>query len=377
MTGAPLSIDVVTTRQGFEALSGDWERLWDRGGGDPFQSHDWHRCCLEAEPDRPIRIFVARRDGAARGIAPLWAREVRFHGFPARALAFITSSETARTDLLIEPEGRAETVRALVRGLFDASMADGDVVSLAQWPVGSENQEVFLRALAEAGRPSFTRVTSVAPFIPMAGDWDGYWSSLSYQFRKSRRGIVNRLGRAGGAEVVCLGGERAGEALDLYRAVAAKGWKQKDGLSLDARPETARFFRCLTETAGRRGWLMVWGLLLQGVPVAAEYDLACAGRVYALRADFDEAYSSHSPGAYLEYHLIKHLFENGYREYCAGPGRDSYKTRWTDRERTNVTVTACGRTLRGMTIAALEGMVVPVARRVRDSVRGTRRGEAE
>jgi CelD/BcsL family acetyltransferase involved in cellulose biosynthesis len=121
----------------------------------------------------------------------------------------------------------------------------------------------------------------------------------------------------------------------------------------------------LTELASRRGWLLLWFLKLDGAPIAMEYNLTHQQRVYALRADFDEAYKSYSPGAYLEYRILEHLFESEYAEYSFGPGVNSYKLHWTEKYSMNVFLQLYGNNLKGRLISGLERQLLPGLRRIR------------
>jgi len=362
----PIEVEAVTTRESILALAEPWEELLRRiGDSSPFLTLDWIRCCLEFDPSSPPHVLVARSGGTLTGIAPLWRGSMRYRGVTARALSFIRSSETAETDLIVDPSRRDETLRAFVRHFFNARSAPWDVVSLGQWPAESENAKRLLEELRSSRLPHLVGVSSIVPYIPIAGDWESFWQSRSYLFRKSRRGILNRMKRLGEAEVVAIAGDRSEEALELYRNVAGRGWKHAEGLAATSRPELTRFFECLTATAGRRGWLRVWALKIGGEAVAVEYHIGSAGRIHALRADYDEAWAAHSPGACLEYHILRQLFEEGCREYSTGPGRDEYKRRWTDHERTNACVTLCRRTPSGLAVWFLEALAAPALRRAR------------
>jgi CelD/BcsL family acetyltransferase involved in cellulose biosynthesis len=377
VTTSPLTVEMVTTRAGFDALAASWEDLLRAQGEEsPFLSPDWYRCCLDAAPDREIRTLAVRSGATLVGIAPLWLGSIPARGIAARALTFISSSETAQNDLVLAPESRREVLQALLRQFLRARPADWDAVALGQWPEESPNLQEYARLIEEGHTRSLSATSSAVPYVPVEGDWESFWSSRSYLFRKSRRGILNRMGRVGDVTVECLAGVRAGEGFAAYRHVAERSWKHREGLSLSSRPELARFFESLTEAAGRRGWLMVWVVSLRGEPIAAEYNLASGGRVHALRADYAEEYGSHSPGAYLEYHIIKHLFENGYREYSTGPGRDTYKARWTEHERINRSITVCRATPRGLALWAVEDIAVPGLRRMRSALGGGDREQA-
>jgi CelD/BcsL family acetyltransferase involved in cellulose biosynthesis len=372
MSGPAIIVEAITTRDAIGALAKEWEVLLASAGEQsPFVTPDWIDCCLDHAPARPPHVLVARSDGTVTGIAPLWLGAKDFRGISVRTLSFIASSETPETDLIVNPEAREATIRAFVRYFYEGKPAIWDAVFLGQWPADSPNAKTLNHLLQASRRAHFAGVSSIVPYVPIAGDWEAFWQSRSYLFRKSRRGILNRLKRLGEIEVLALGGDRAEEALRLYLHVSERGWKQAEGLSAGSRPELRKFFESLTRTAGRRGWLRVWVLRIGGEAVAVEYHIEAAGRVHALRADYDEAWAAHSPGACLEYHILRQLFAEGYREYSTGPGTDDYKRRWTEHERTNVSLTLCRKTPRGLGVWFLEGVVLPALRRARRRLRPT------
>ena len=369
MNRPAITVDAATTRDAVRALARPWEDLLAAAGEtSPFLTPDWFECCLDYEPERTPHVLMAKRGDQVVGIAPLWRGTNAYRGGTARSLSFIRSSETPETDLIVHPEAREETLRAFVRYFYEGKPAVWDVVSLGQWPADSPNAKAMTHALQASRRAHFAGVSSVVPFVPIAGDWETFWQSRSYLFRKSRRGILNRLNRLGEVEVIALGGDRAEEALRLYLDISERGWKHAEGISAAARPELKRFFESLTRVAGRRGWLRVWALRIGEATVAVEFHIEAAGRVHALRADYDESFSAHSPGACLEYHILHRLFEEGYREYSTGPGADDYKRRWTDQVRTNISLTLCRATPRGMSVWLVEGVLLPVLRRARRRV---------
>jgi CelD/BcsL family acetyltransferase involved in cellulose biosynthesis len=137
-------------------------------------------------------------------------------------------------------------------------------------------------------------------------------------------------------------------------------------VSIGSREGTRKFFELLTDAAGQQGWLLVWLLKIDQIVVAMEYDLEYKGVVYALRADFDETYGEYSPGAYLEYHVIKYVFEQGYLEYNTGPGLNAYKLHWTNEFKENVALHLCNHNLRASMIGLFEGRMRPLLTRIRN-----------
>ena len=353
-------MELVTDRERFDALRVEWNRLVAESGAVvPFLSHEWFTCALDAYPNRALRILVARTGDRTIGIAPLWAYRRRGRLLPLRAIGFITTPESPLLDFLVAPPHREEALTALLHFLRDVHREPWDVLVLNQWPDRSLNG-ALLESLHRAARGRVvTALASITPVTPIRGAWPEFLKTRSALFRKSRRGIVNRVERRGGAVVELVREDPTGAAFDEVLGLARRSWKAGEEIAITSRSEATDFFRRLTATAGRCGWLHLWLLRIDGRVVAMEYDLAHDGIVYALRADYDESAKELSPGAYLEHQLLVRLFEGGYREYHAGPGLNPYKLRWADQLERNLTVTLCGRTVRGRLHALLEG---PIAR---------------
>jgi CelD/BcsL family acetyltransferase involved in cellulose biosynthesis len=177
------------------------------------------------------------------------------------------------------------------------------------------------------------------------------------------------MAKLGAAEIREYRTGEDGETLRVLFEVAGRAWKSEEGLGITNRPASKAFFGALTERAGRLGWLRLWVLRLNDVPVAIEYHVQEDGVAYALRAEFDQEHRKHSPGAYLEYHILHRLFEEGARAYYTGPGLDAYKRRWTEDLRRNVAITVYQRGLRNRLRWAAEGWALPRLRRLRDRLR--------
>jgi CelD/BcsL family acetyltransferase involved in cellulose biosynthesis len=211
-------------------------------------------------------------------------------------------------------------------------------------------------------------ISSMAPYLPIRGDWEGFLKTRSTRFRKTHRNIVNRVEKLKNVEMVCFQEDASGALLKHILAVSERSWKEREGIAISSGKEARQFFEALTDVAGKKGWLKVWLLTVDGTPVAMEYDLEYDGTVYALRADFDEAYKDASPGAYLEYMLVKKLFDEGYKEYNTGPGLNTYKLQWTDKMRTNVGLRVYNDNVKGFAVWALEHKLIPFLRRIREKV---------
>lgn len=363
-----LVVQTVRAREGIEALRGPWEDLLARETHrSPFLSPDWFRCCLEvAEESTPL--FLAAWEGDRLvGLAPfcVFTQKVRWR--VARAVGFIRCRETPFADFVVEPSRRDEVLAAILAHLHSVERSSWDLLVLAPWPESSLNAGAVREWLRATGRKWTQGVVSVVPIVTMPEGWEAFMESRSYLFRKSRRGILNRMQKLGTAEVECHRADPDGGVLRTVYDVSERGWKHQEGKALTNREDSKRFFAVLTEAAGRRGWLLVWILKLNGRPIAMEYNLMEDGIAYALRADFDQEHRRSSPGAYLEYHIFERLFTEGCRAYQAGPGSDAYKLRWAENLGRNLGVTIYNGGLANQALWLAERWVLPGLRRVRDS----------
>jgi len=361
-------VDEVRTRAEFASLSTEWGRLLARlPDGSPFDAPAWYGCCLDAEPDRRLALLAARRDGTLVAVAPWWESRPRIRGMDARGIGFITNRETPRARLVVDPAEREAAVTAIVRHALGAWRGRWDVLSLAPWPSDAEDLAALRSAAPSLGIRLAERRAAIVPAIVIQGSWDEFLATKSYLFRKSRRGIVNRMSRVADVAVERIRVSPGPSLLDDLARVSRLGWKHRDGVSLAAREDSLRFFAGLNEAASREGWLDVWVLRIGDTLAAFEYDLEKNGVIDALRAEYDEAHDKISPGAYLEFFILKSAFDEGRRLYSCGPGLDEYKLRWASEEREYVAIRIYGATPLGRWLEFVEEVAVPALRRLRDA----------
>lgn len=360
----------------FQALQPLWSDLLEKSGqSSPFLSHGWFWCCLTAYGrGKDLFVLVLREGSGVVGIAPFWRYSETVRAIPMRSLGYISGPDTPFADFVLREGRREEALDTLLRNLYGSSKGAWDMLTLNPWDTRSPNYEVLHNLLGRRGGRFFEVTTSMTPFITIQGGWEAFLQTRSARFRKTRRNIINRIGNLPNVDLQCASRDEATLLKDIF-SVSEKCWKEKRGIAISSREDTRRLFEELTRLGERRGWLLVWLLKVDGVPIAMEYDLCHGGDVYALRADFDGEYKAYSPGAYLEYHIIKYLFENGYREYNMGPGMNSYKLHWTEQMKKNVALSLCNDTLKGWVVWTLERRLIPFLKGVVERVTRPPTGE--
>jgi len=319
----------LDTLEGFEALAPMWQALAaESGQTSPFLSHDWFGCCWRATtPDRRPEILLVEDSAGPVALLPLVHWSGALHGLPVRFVGMLNAPDTALADWLIV--GRPEPViEAVLADL--ATRSDWDVMALNSLPASS----LTLKALQAwvPGRYRWQPLPPVrSPYLNTTGTWEEFWKGTSQRFKKTVRNVRNRLAKVGSVSVEEHHSVTSNSPVfaDLL-AVSARSWKAQHALAIANMPGMAQFFKELTVRASSRGWLHLWIMRLDGLPVATEYQLEADGRVHALRADFDAAVPADlSPGTHLSAEIVRALFgrERVY-EYDMGPGDNDYKSRW-------------------------------------------------
>lgn len=361
-----LRIRRVETEAEFQSLAGAWADLAERSGQtSPFLSHDWFTCCWPAVgPARRAEVLLVENGGQLMAAVPLMRWKERQRGIPVRRLALLECPDTPYIDVLLDGPARP-VATALIEHL--AARRDWDVTSLQKLPAASPIVKELESALP--GRLPWRRAEgSLSPYLAITGDWEAFWKGTSQRFKKTYRNIQNRLERAGEVRIeehttVDADGPLFGELLELSR----RSWKGDRGVAIATMPNMHGFFVALTRRASARGWLALWTLRLDGRLVAMEYQLRHAGRVNALRADFDPALRDASPGSALNFAIARALFERGgVHEYDMGPGLNEYKMRWATGNHEGAHFMMYRPTLYGRLLCILDTRVRPVVRRVRE-----------
>ena len=356
----------VESLAGFEALSPAWATVVrESGQTSPFLSHEWFTCCWRGAGAgrRPEAILVEDTTGPV-GLVPLTHWRGNLHRLPVRFVGMLNSPDTPYVDWLMV--GRPEpVVDAVLTELM--RRRDWDVFALAGLPADS----LTLKALETVlpGRFRTLRLPALrSPYVDVSGSWNAFWTGTSQRFKKTVRSIRNRLQKAGEIRVeehrdLAPGSPILDEVIDVSR----RSWKAVENVAIANMPGMRDFFRELTACASRNGWLRLWLLRLDGRVVATEYQLEAAGRVHALRADFDGTLPSDlSPGTHLSEEIIRRLFERpGIHEYDMGPGDNAYKQRWATGTHEHVRLLIFRPGAVGATLHTMANRIVPALRRLR------------
>jgi len=213
-----------------------------------------------------------------------------------------------------------------------------DTLELKRIPPDSKNFHIFREVICSNAVFWAEKEATHAPYLRFNSDWQFFFNNLSHKTKKTIRNIENRVKRNGDYHVRQLIDFKEYEKIrpHLY-SIAKESWQEERGNSLNT-SVNKRFFDRLSKVASAHNWLLIWVLYLNREPIAFEYHLKYRERIHALRSSFKKAHRKLSPGAFLDYQIIRSLFENGeVREYDMGGNADFYKRKWTNNYRKHIT----------------------------------------
>ncbi len=353
----------------FQKLESEWSRLWqeDRMGNSLFSSHEWYRTWWKHfGGEMALFIVVAREGEKIIGIAPLCLKKTVYRGVPVRMVAFMENGNSLHNDFILAPDRKAEALSAILNYLFE-NCRRWDLVELKNMPSG-KHYPLCRELFDEMNVKWRVRTGLNSPCIRIDAGWETFYAGRSGRARKTIRNIRNRLNKWGSCRLQKISNWADYQAArDQIRSIAENSWTQKAGDSL-ASSRNLAFFDDLTRIACERRWLALWLLQVNGEAVAFEYHLQCNGKNHGLRASYKEEHARLSPGGFLDYLIVKELFEStdGVTEYDMGGSFDIYKRKWTTEFRSHVNVHIFNRRISSRLLHAWEYGVIGGLRQLRD-----------
>lgn len=261
---------------------------------------------------RPVVHRSRDPDGRLVAILPLylWA------SFPFRVLRFAGHGPSDELGPICAPADRPLALASLVR-LLDSERVDAfvgeDLASGNGW-------RDALGAQLLRQRPS--------PVLDIGGrSWDDFLASLRRETRQQVRAGERRLLRRGlNFRLTGSSRELSGDMDALFSLHAARFPRGLSQFGRNAKLQS--FHREFAGLALRRGWLRLWLLESDGVPIAANYGFSFAGSYFFYNAGWRPEWSQRSVGRVLLLHTVRSAFEEGLTEYRFLKGGESYKYRF-------------------------------------------------
>ena len=398
---APLTVELVEGREGFNALEKDWNAALSRGPRDePMLRHEWVRAWIENfAPGTSLRTIVVRAGRELQAALPLVEIEERNADtcfLPLTTWTTPHNDHSQRGGFLLGARG-VEALPLVWEKL--AGMPGWDRLRLRDLPHGAP--EWKLRDLAEsAGFPCGLWTSLRSPYLvlppieppvaavdakkpnrkPAPGRYETVESRVDAKFRQNLRRRRRRLSEQGEVKYALLDGKDAREldcALADFFVIEASGWKGRGGTAIAQRPELVGFYTQVARDAARRGALALGFLELSGRRIAAHFSIVHGRGHYLLKLGYDESFHEFSPGQQLTSEMIRDTCQRGLVEFdFLGPCME-WKLDWEPALRTHTWLTIFRPTRKGRLVYEARYTAWPLARAVAGQLRRAVRGEGQ
>jgi CelD/BcsL family acetyltransferase involved in cellulose biosynthesis len=325
-----LEVELIDREDALGQVIGSWRRLAaDRGNA--FITPEWYLAATRTLHRGWIpAVLVVRDDGGRiRGLLPLLSAPSR--GAP-RLLSF---AGTRYGDLYhpVAAEGDDELIAAAAAPVMARHLGARCRLDIGRVDAGAGWWRELARAWP-AGMAAVPRSPEALPYIDLDGSsWEEYLAARSRQFRSQvgrkmralRRDHQVRLRRPASEQ------EALGDVGTLFHLHDAR-WAGRHAASAIADPSVREFHREFTREAHQQGWLRLYLLEVDAVPVAGWYGWRVGDRFSYYQAGFDPAWGRYSVGFLLLAETVREAIAEGASEYDLLLGDEPFKSRFaTDR----------------------------------------------
>jgi CelD/BcsL family acetyltransferase involved in cellulose biosynthesis len=335
---ADLTVEVVTTVGGLQALEADYERLLRATGNAlPFALHEWHVawCNHFLESGKRIRtqpmIHVARNsEGRCVAIVPLILTR-RAVGPVNIGTLDLLGADPAITEIrtsLFEPSYETRAVWAIRRKLAEVGAVDW-----LDWGVVSDSHALALSSHADLKiqRPQLDYV------LDLPSSWDEFHSNLKRNIRESIRHCYNSLKRDGLTCELRIAREppEVKDALERFftlHAMRADLFGTIAHRNHFAKPQSRLFLQEVCAKLSARGMMRVFQLVIRGEVVALRIGFVIGDSLYLYYSGFDARWSKYSVMTTTVVEAVKYAIGQRLTTINLSPSRDIAKTRWGPRE---------------------------------------------
>lgn len=314
-----------------ERIRPSWSNLVaETSGLSIFVTPEWNFSWWRAYGENKelcVLLFTDPQTGVV-GIAPLY-RERR---------TFLAFAELRVLRLLGDGSGDSDDLDFIVKPGYAPAVAEAFLNWMRQTPWDvcelnclSSKSEVAALLQDELSVLGWKRATAHRPVtrVVLPETWAQYLKQLS---AKERGKVGIRLRRLQSRHKVCFRRcERPDELpafLETLYTLHQKRWEARNLPGSFSRPERRHLYKQMTRALLFRGWLELWQLEIDDVPVASQIAMHYGDAVCALQEGFDPAYASDSVGYVLRSYVLQKCIEGGVRFYDFLCGDQESKQRW-------------------------------------------------
>ncbi len=337
-----ISTRVIRTFDGLQDLAAFWNDLLERSLNDNlFLTWEWistwASVYLRGDELFVIAVFD---DGQPVAIAPFWLDRTRTAGvFPLRVLRFIGSWGVCSDylDVIVQKKNYSKWLDEMWHQLFGELRSDWDVLEYADAPSDSKACAHFYRLADEDDRCLAREIVNiqVCPYMTLPDQSEHLLNSLS----RTRRYTINyshkRLSEIGELQVrICENSDELFDGLARLKDLNTKSWQERGQPGSFSTTEFIQFHREVARISLQDGRLLLCSLWAGDEYLGGFYGYVYHNVLYFYIMSVERSDEKRvNAGDVLLVHCMEEGIRRGCREFDFLRGDESYKYRWTERDR--------------------------------------------
>ncbi len=352
-SGTGISIRVVRTADGFDALEPEWNALLEESEAGVFQTFEWLRTWWEYFGEKlELHILVFQSGHRTVGIAPLCLSRKKFVGLTiSRHLAFIGAVLSDYLGLVVRKGWESKVTEAFAIHLSE-NQSGWDVTDFQD-----VNEHVswfpdLQPSLLRAGLPVYRYQGNVCPVFNLPASVDSIYDQLgpstSYNMKRKVKKLETQF--RSDLEIITRDTGDIEQAIIDFAHIHGHRWKSQGHPSAFDDPKHRAFHVAICRKFAKRNWLRLFFLRVDDARVAVSINFNYRSRIfmYQCNAHGPEDVMKCSPGMVLRYYVVVDGIGEGMRVFDFLRGNESYKYReWKAVDSRNWLIRTSSRTLTG------------------------------
>jgi CelD/BcsL family acetyltransferase involved in cellulose biosynthesis len=332
-----------------------YESLWNRALEEsdlniPFLRFEWIVKWWEsfAKDDdemgynKSLFVVIVLSGERVIGIAPLMICYRKVLNLKQKVISNIINHHSFRSGLVLV-EKEAEVLKSILEAINN-SVPDWDMIDIKYIP----NETVAYSLLSQKSQDRMKNIGLIgvqqfaeSPYLPVQGDWDAFWMSKRSKVRNDFKRQLKKLKTVKNFEVVKITrAEEVERTLENIYRIERNSWQYENQTAMSSNSSSQRFYAEIARVAAQKNWLYFFVLRINNEPIAFEYNLKYARKIYNLKIGHNREFNHLAPGVSLKYFILQDVFKNKFLEYDFLGWNEDFKKRWTDniRDHSNIMI---------------------------------------
>jgi len=327
----PCAIRIVKTNGEFDALEGAWNALLDQTNSTIFQTFEWIRTWWKynATSNDELHILLFTSGDQIVGIAPLYTERIRFMGVRlVSRLQCVAHGLSDYVDFIILPGFEQAVLNTFALHLRD-NAADWDILDIEVANEHSPLVQMLPAIIEKLGMRVYQYQGSVCPRAELPASAEMLMESIKTSTRSNYKRKIKKLQSGFKTEVITYKNEtdNIAEAVETFAYIHGQRWKNLGYPSAFDDDALRAHHIEISEKFARRGWLRLFLLKVNDLPVAVSYDFNYNGCIYMYHnnAHGPDEVMKYSPGFFIRSVAMTEGINEGMRVFDYLRGNEPYK----------------------------------------------------